>query len=143
MTPNAILTKTRCHSDQVLLEVIVLLSPGGTLGCSAGLKTTSGLDLSSTSIKPAAGSEVHRLLSILSVIMGRGPSLATLTLLISALHQCLACLASIGRTGAHGMLISLTSFIDLHCETAQGFDLNEPTQMLTYYRAGFVGLLLF
>lgn len=64
-----------------------------------------------------------------------GLSLATLTLLISALHQCPVCLYAIGQSSPHGTLISLTSSIDPHCEMVRGFDLSEPTQILTYKQA--------
>lgn len=59
------------------------------------------------------------------------PSLATLTLFISALHQCPVCLCAIGQSWPHGVLISLTSSIDPHYEMVQGFDLSEPIQILT------------
>lgn len=73
--------------------------------------------------------------SILSPIALWGLSLATLTLLISALHQCPVCLCAIGQSSLHGTLISLTSSIDPHCETVRRFDLSEPTQILTYKQA--------
>lgn len=73
--------------------------------------------------------------SIPSPIVLWGLILATLTLLISALHQCPVCLCTIGQFSPHGTLISLTSSIDPHCETVQGFDLVEPTQILTYKQA--------
>jgi len=56
--------------------------------------------------------------TIPSAIIRWGLSLATLTRLISALHQCPVCLPAIGQSPPHGMLISLTSSIDRHCETA-------------------------